>query len=805
MDNENRTFFLTIKQSVIISLHIFLFTSLIFVAEHDRLNLSFLKFDRGVYVFGDGQLLIHGVLKNPGKSTKEGLILRPAFLRGVNDLLEGWGDFRIVDFDSSKLHLDASCGKHLEKYWGRNKWFWNPAGYISPLFPSPIKFRHEFPDNYWLNTNYYHAKETTITFVTHASNLNFSGDFITNDLKFQRAERPVEFEPTIPDTFYIYRILFILLFAAAFGDCLYLIYLLSGWILAKLEKLLFRKTLEPDVVQESKLANYWDKKWFQRTEIIFIFSIVFLLTFYYTYFHLDHVPRVVDEAGYLFQAKIFASGQLSVPMPEFREFLDFPGIALFKDVDKVYHRPGFPGHPLLLVPGTLIRATWLTPPLLLAFAFVFMFLTGRYLFSGLTAWLTVILGMTSPWIIVLGASFMPHTPALCFGAMFIYFYVRFLKERTYSMAALAGFAMGMEVLIRPFTAFCLAIAMTGASINRIVLKPRTWLKFVVFLLVIAAFMGLLYQYIQAQGVVCGLNETAMNESTVVIKWNTLKTSLFHFYKNLSELQLSLFGWPPYLTLSFFLIALLFCPLSDIKTGIGLLFFIISIFYSWKGHYGWTYEPRYWYEAVPALLLFTAAGIEYLGIALTRNLKKLRFLKYSCLLIPGLLVAINFCTCRHYNVINRSKTTGWYWQQFHRFNNYCYVNARLRDWVEANRPKNVIIFVGGGPPIWRMTPIMPLVDLDFQGDIIFAVDKGSKQNNQSLIDKFPDREVLWFNNNSVLPYSDYMPSKKKPKQTQKTTPVDTKKTKPKSKPKTSGQTSKPKDSGKTNKTKTGQKS
>ena len=50
---------------------------------------------------------------------------------------------------------------------------------------------------------------------------------------------------------------------------------------------------------------------------------VFIFTNLFSYFIFDHTPHVHDEICYIFQAKIFKSGQLYVPSSCEKEFFDF--------------------------------------------------------------------------------------------------------------------------------------------------------------------------------------------------------------------------------------------------------------------------------------------------------------------------------------------------------------------------------------------------------------------------------------------------------------------------------------------------
>jgi hypothetical protein len=751
----------SLKISLVISFHILLVSLFIYLLEKDKVRVTFLKHADGMYMFWNDKLFMNGLVRSKVNTGHDSFAFNPRSHRGVNDLISGFGNFKVTDFHFPKPSEGDVDLSYLPSIITTANFLYLPLGYIVPFAPGMIKTNLTLPERYWISFDYYHPVVTSYMFRVFGSSFEFKQGEITNEFNFTRCNMNKEVDPDVPVSFYIKRILFTFIFAGVAGAFIRMFYLGSGSILNLIFNGRKNKVESIEAIHENQLAETIDhnKKWLLTTEIFTIFSVTFLVVFYYTYFHLDHVPRVVDEAGYMFQAKIFASGHLSVPAPDYINYLDFPGIALFRDTTKVYHRPGFPGLPLLLALGMKVNAPWIIPPLLMGTAFVFIFLTGLELFSRWVAWGSVLLGLTSPWITVLGASFMPHGAELCFGIMFMFFQIKFLQTGRWCHAIGASVAFGIEVLVRPFTSFCLAIPFILPTLLKFGSRPRDWMKLIAMVLVIGFLAGLLFLYIREQGVVCGLNEE-IQKSNNLRRWNPPIISASNYFVNLTELQYSLFGWPAYLTLMFFMLSFFFLPKTDVQKSLLITFLSVSVLYSLKGHFGWCYEPRYWYAAVPSLLIFTAAGIEHIGILLTRSLKSYRFFGLTACIIPILLVTINFLPVKKLRnnfltELDRTRVSGWYWRQFDRFDDYCNIRTGLRDWVEKVKPKNALVFVGGGPPIWTMTPIIPLINLDFKGDVIFVKDMESRATNQKMIEKFPGRQVFWSNNGNVIPYSSYL--------------------------------------------------
>ncbi len=763
------------KVSVSIALHLILFSTFVYLLEFDKVRVTFLKNSTDIFMFWNDHLFLHGMLKRPGSPSADTFAINPLFYRGTNDLQSGYGMFKIVDYDNPKPTEDDLNPEHVKKAFSTTNVFYNPLGYLSPARPGMIRCLQTLPERYWISFDYYHPVNTSYRFRIHGTPVQFRESEVLHEFRFSACNSNHESDVTVPYGFYFQRIMFSFVTAATLAAVIRLIYLFAGFLLG----LVFRQKRKPveesadDMVASEPVTEPPVSR--KRTglrklgfglQLLLIFVAGYALIFYYTYFHLNHIPRVVDEAGYLFQAKIFASGCLSVPAPDYVDFLDYPGIALFRDPHKVYHRPGFPGLPVLLAIGTLFHAPWVIPPLVTSLGFIFIFLIGKELFSYWVAWGAIILAWSSPWITVLGASFMTHGTALCWGSMFMYYLIRFLRYGYWSSAILCAIAFGAEVWTRPFTAFCLMLPFIIPTISRYVFRPREWKKIIVMILIVALFAAGLYMYIKAQGVVCGLNPN-IESSKSLHKWNSLVITAYNYFINLTELNLSLFGWPVLFSLVFFMMSLIFIQKDDLQNALLLTFFSTSVLYSLKGHFGWCYEPRYWYGAVPALTIFTAAGVQYLAKILVGHLRWwMRWLGITACIIPLALIGNSFLAPKYINkpwvkTLTKSRISGWYWRQFHRFDNYCNIKTDLRDWVEEEKPKNALVIVGGGPSIWTMTPIIPLINLNFAGDVVFVKDMQTREANQKIIDEFPDREVYWSNNGKVVPYSEYVPSKKSP--------------------------------------------
>ncbi len=172
-------------------------------------------------------------------------------------------------------------------------------------------------------------------------------------------------------------------------------------------------------------------------------------------------PLLIDEIIQVYQARIFAAGQIWLPAPAHPEFtsaqhlLDWGG--------KVFGQ--FPaGGPALLAIGTLLGAEWIVGPLASALcAILFARLVRRIEPRPGTALAAILLFSAAPFVVFLGASMMNHitaTAALLGVAVAL---VRATSDQHARPrdAFLVGLLLGIAATIRPLDAAAVAIP-TGA-------------------------------------------------------------------------------------------------------------------------------------------------------------------------------------------------------------------------------------------------------------------------------------------------------------------------------------------------------
>ncbi len=193
----------------------------------------------------------------------------------------------------------------------------------------------------------------------------------------------------------------------------------------------------------------------------------------------DRMPHLEDEVAYLFQARVFARGQLVVPTPQPSRAFWQPFVV---DDPTTGSRAGkySPGWPLLLAPGVLLGATWVVNAFFGALTVALTYRLGRDLFNRDTGLLAALLVAFSPMALLLNGSLMGHTAALCCGTLFLWAYRRLevavparrgnpLRRLRHGLGwgALAGLALGLMAINRPLSALGVALPLVAWSAARL--------------------------------------------------------------------------------------------------------------------------------------------------------------------------------------------------------------------------------------------------------------------------------------------------------------------------------------------------
>lgn len=159
-------------------------------------------------------------------------------------------------------------------------------------------------------------------------------------------------------------------------------------------------------------------------------------------------PHLHDEFAYIFQARTFALGRLSLPAPPIPEF--FESFHLL--TEKVYASKYPPGQALVMLPGVLLGFPILMSAMLSAGSLLLFYLIVKPLQNRECALICLVVFALSPLQIQLAAIHLSHTSSLFFLLLFVYL-SGIAREKHKGLCAFsAGAALGIAFLVRPVTA-----------------------------------------------------------------------------------------------------------------------------------------------------------------------------------------------------------------------------------------------------------------------------------------------------------------------------------------------------------------
>jgi len=135
----------------------------------------------------------------------------------------------------------------------------------------------------------------------------------------------------------------------------------------------------------------------------------------------ERLPHLEDEVAYLFQAKVFAHGQVTAPLVEPAKAYWQPFV-IERDGVKFGKYP--PGWPSLLAVGLTMGAGWWVNAVMAALTVVLVYRLATDIYDRDAGVIAAALMTFSPMALLLNATYMSHTSALTFALLFMWAYLR---------------------------------------------------------------------------------------------------------------------------------------------------------------------------------------------------------------------------------------------------------------------------------------------------------------------------------------------------------------------------------------------
>lgn len=470
---------------------------------------------------------------------------------------------------------------------------------------------------------------------------------------------------------------------------------------------------------------------------------VLVVTASIAFFSFDAVPHL-DGVVYLFHARYFADGMISLPVPPVLEAFDH---YLMDTNNDRWFSVNMPGWPAALVAGLMIGAPWLLVPILAAISVP---LLHRFILNQTdlgTANLVTLLLAVSPWYLSMSSTFLLHTfvLVLVLGAWVL---LQIARERPgIVLPFLAGCLMGWLFLTRPLEGVYMGI-LTGIWTLTFLRDRRHWRTVVAYGLGCLAVGGLLFLYNAAiTGAPLtlpmtayiddfwgpGRNAIGFGPNIGAPGWGDVDVydghspgeALINIQQSLYELNMDLFGWAA-ASVIFPLVYLLWGRWNRFTAAMAAIAGVTVVLYALYWYVGGFYAgPRYWFQLLVPMLVFAAFGIRRF-IALLEpafpeaNIAGRVSVLVALLVVTGVVVF-----------------EGWM-----AFNKYPDIRGRHADYYALSKEdglENALVFVRlEADP--EYTSAFWLNDFDPEASKpIFARDLGPEARRQ-IAEAFPDRPI-----------------------------------------------------------------
>jgi 4-amino-4-deoxy-L-arabinose transferase-like glycosyltransferase len=479
-----------------------------------------------------------------------------------------------------------------------------------------------------------------------------------------------------------------------------------------------------------------------------------ILTALVCLFVLDGIPHVQDDVAYIFQARIFALFRSWVPVPPGPEFFQNGFILMYQGRWFTKYPPGYP---LLLAPTLWVGFPWLVNTLSAGVSLALVYACGLRMYGRRVAAWAGLLGLVSPWILIMSGSYMSHPTTMMWAILFVYCLVRMhdkplaLWREWIGWPLLAGFAIGMAFITREWTAFGIGV---GAGLWGLtdILSSRPAVRQAVsrYALVLAGFVPpllfLLYENRQltgdwlrfAQDLVGSYDTPGFGPGHGSPEGHTPALGVYNALVYLRALTGVFDGWPGPLALAPIALGLVAWVADGTRRylkwdtlvwlcAVGLL----GAYFLW-----WSattiYGPRYWYEAMPFLLLVAGRGLDLLGRLASWSLQGRRA-SLARWLAPGVLFAL-------LTVYNLTQALPYRLSQYVNYND---ISVAALQSVEKEHLRNALVFVQLEPSRSNRDfgKVFFADDPLLRGRVVYARDLGTTRN-KGLLGFFPGRTPYW---------------------------------------------------------------
>lgn len=461
----------------------------------------------------------------------------------------------------------------------------------------------------------------------------------------------------------------------------------------------------------------------------------------------DNMPHVEDEVAYLFQAKTFAGGALTVPAPPpaVQAGLDY---YLFDIVDGRWFSVTAPGWPAILTLGIWLSMPWLVNPLLAGLSVLLAHRLTKILTTAQKANIVALLMATSPWFLSASASLMPHTTAIFFTLAGWNLLVSTGKSDRSNLilALVGGLCIGWVFVTRQLDGVLVGVA-TGIWLLTKLRDTQGMARVISYSIgcILTGSIYLIYNWIMTGNPLLAPLAQYINElwgvgsnaygfgpdigppgnwgALAMLPGHSAYEGVINTVQNLAITQLDLFGWGiGSLALVWALLIWGKLDRTDWMMLILALAVIVAMFFYWFSG-SFYIGPRYWFALFIPVLILSVSGYE----ALKQRLSTANFdqsaaaLPLIALCLFGILI---FTT----------------WRGSEKYRHYGSFYSVVRSEMNAGAFGNAIVFVKTDVDIGSA---FVLNDPYLRADRpIFVLDRGAEANAE-VAANYPDRPTMTY--------------------------------------------------------------
>jgi 4-amino-4-deoxy-L-arabinose transferase-like glycosyltransferase len=489
--------------------------------------------------------------------------------------------------------------------------------------------------------------------------------------------------------------------------------------------------------------------------------------------YLERMPHVQDSVNYLFQAQIFSMGRLYMDAPEHADYFASE-LQVVKNNRWYSHYPFFV--PFLFMIGLKLGITWLVNPIIAGLSVLLIYQIGKDSYNRMVGLWAAIFLVSSPFFMVMSASFMAHPTGLFLTAAALWFFIRQQKSVTMTNTVLLGLSLGLLLNTRPLTAFALTLPITGFHIqNRHLFSKRFVRHLTIYCLVLAccAAMFLTYSSLLSGKSFQFVTHTAVSETRgpssiplvnrfmnslsaigVGRQGHTPAIGLGTTRALLELLHTYTLNWPGWFNFSFFLIPLIPWRRIDNDRFFYWTFISIPLLYTLYWRSAIMYGPRYIYEVLPMIVILSARGLDVCADAAEwvyqnspmKNWNTLSVAKPASLIVlylfTGWLVYTNidqYYISNTYN-LRQKPIVALVPMRLSEVRYFNGIRRSIQDAVENHNISNAVVFVHD--PRWQgFGSVASFNHPRLNTDVVYARDPGNDKY-QAILDMFPGKTGYW---------------------------------------------------------------